>query len=49
MHGGEESETVHSEHLSVDGRIILKWALKKWNGAGAGFVGFRIGTGGRLL
>jgi hypothetical protein len=25
--GGEE----HLEYLGVDGRIILKWALKKWD------------------
>jgi hypothetical protein len=32
-HGGEERETVHLEHLGVDGRIILKWVLKKLNGS----------------
>jgi hypothetical protein len=22
----------HLEYLDVDGRIVLKWVLKKWNG-----------------
>jgi hypothetical protein len=29
MHGREERETVHLEHLGIDGRIILIWVLKK--------------------
>jgi hypothetical protein len=35
--------------LGVDGRIILKLILKKWDGeALTGLIGLRIGTGGRL-
>jgi hypothetical protein len=33
----------------VDGRIILKLFLKKWDGAWAGLSWLRIGTGGWLL
>jgi len=40
-------ERGHLEDPDVDGRIILKWILKKWNGgAGTGMVWLRIGTGG---
>jgi len=38
------------EDLSVEGTIILRWILKKWNlGAWTGWSWFRIGTvGGHL-
>jgi hypothetical protein len=37
-------------NLDVDGRIILKWIFKKWNGgAWTGLIWLRIGTGGGLL
>jgi hypothetical protein len=36
--------------LTEDGKIILKWILKKWDGeAWTGFFWLRIGTGGGLL
>jgi hypothetical protein len=34
---------------SVDGRIILKWNVKKWDGAWTGWSWLRIRTGGGLL
>ena len=38
------------EGLFVDGRLILKWALKKWGGrAWAGFVWRRIGANDGFL
>jgi hypothetical protein len=33
--------------LGVDGRIILRWIFRKWEGVvGTGLSWFRIGTGG---
>jgi hypothetical protein len=34
----------------VDGRIILRWIFRKWEGVvGTGWSWLRIGTGGRHL
>ena len=37
------------ERDQLDGRIILKWIFKKWEGAWAGLRWLRIGTGGGTL
>ena len=37
-------------HYDVDGRIILRWILRKWEGVvGTGWSWLRIGTGGGRL
>jgi len=41
-------EREHLEGLGMDGRIILKWILNKWNGeAWIELFCLRIGTGGK--
>ena len=50
--GGETSRkgSVHLEDPGVDGRIILRWFFRKWEGVvGTGWSWLRIGTGGGHL
>jgi len=42
--GGEKN---HLGDPGVDGRIILRWIFRKWDGTGS--MWFRIGTGGGHL
>jgi hypothetical protein len=42
-------EDDHLGHPGVDGRIILKWISKKWNGTLTGLRWLKTGTDGELL
>jgi hypothetical protein len=47
---GNLRERDHFEDLDIDGRIILKWTLKLYDGrAWTGLLWLRIGTSGRLF
>ena len=48
--GGDLRERDHWEDQDVDGRIILRWILKKWEGVvRTGWSWLRTGTGGGRL
>jgi len=43
-------ERDHFEDLDVDGRLIFKWIVRKWDGdVWTGFLWIRITTGGGRL
>ena len=45
---GNLRERDHFGDQDVDGRIILRWIFRKWEGVvGTGWSWLRIGTGGR--
>jgi hypothetical protein len=47
---GFSGEEENLEYAGVDGRIILKWMLEKWDlGAWTGPIWLRVGTDGGLL
>jgi len=47
---GNLRERDHLGDLGVDGRIILRWILRKWDvGVWTGSSWLRVGTGGGLL
>jgi hypothetical protein len=47
---GSLREEDHLGDPGVDGRIILRWIFRRWEGVvGTGWSGLRIGTGGGHL
>ena len=47
--GGNPREGGHWGDPDVDGRTILRWIFRKWEGLETGWNWLRIGTGGRHL
>jgi hypothetical protein len=47
---GNLSERIHLGDLGIDGWVILKWIIKKWDGeTGTGLIWLGIETGGWRL
>ena len=46
---GNPRERGHWVDPDVDGRIILRWVLRKWKGVETGWSWLRLGTGGGHL
>jgi hypothetical protein len=47
--GGNPRERGHWGDPDVDGRIILRWIFRKWEGVETGWSWLSVGTGGGHL
>jgi hypothetical protein len=47
--GGKLRERDHLGDPGIDGRIILRWIFRKWDGARTVLIWFSAGTGGDRL